>query len=60
VCTDRGLEYADLDKWCHQEGIKQHMTVAYKSAQIGRAERFNRTLSKRVEAMLTHDQEVLA
>jgi hypothetical protein len=33
--TYRGLEYADLDKRCHQEGIKRQKAVAYKSAQNG-------------------------
>jgi transposase InsO family protein len=51
--TDRGPEYNAIDAWCAEQGIKRDKSAAYTAQQDGRAERFNRTITERVRAMLT-------
>ncbi|KAH9751148.1 hypothetical protein KPL71_014161 [Citrus sinensis] len=52
--TDNGREYTDgkFLALCKQEGIQRQFTVAYTPQQNGVAERMNRTLTKRIRAML--------
>jgi hypothetical protein len=50
--TDRGPEYNAIAAWCAEQGIKRDKSVAYTAQQNGRAERFNRTITERVWAML--------
>jgi hypothetical protein len=52
VRTDRGTEYNEFDLWCASQGIKRDKSVAYTAQQNGRAERFNRTITECVRAML--------
>eukprot|EP00892_Ulva_mutabilis_P006540 jgi/Ulvmu1/4258/UM193_0007.1 len=50
--TDRGTEYNKIEEWCKSQGIRRDKSVAYTPQQNGRAERFNRTITERVRAML--------
>jgi transposase InsO family protein len=52
VCTDKSTEYNEFDAWCASQGIKRDKSVAYTVQQNGHAERFNRTITERVRAML--------
>jgi transposase InsO family protein len=54
VRTDRGTEYAALDKWCASQGILRERSVVCTPAQNGRAERFHRTITQKARAMLLH------
>lgn len=53
VHSDRGKEYVGLDKNLKTEGIRLEMSAAYCPESNGIAERYNRTLTDKVRAMLS-------
>ena len=54
--SDRGGEYisSDLRNFLSDNGVEHQMTVPHTPQQNGRAERFNRTLLEKSEAMRQH------